>query len=949
MEALSIMLKYMKGDNNLYQNHEKNDKKSHGMESHKRRLATSFEVLEDLGEKLFGVTEAWVKMLIEKMLYIYCLSTFTPYKFEIKLCVSSTDVKQRIIPKVSENIFFVALNTKRLGTFDRKTDQSLENIDIIPSGNNQPNEFSNHRNDLKCYLDGQEKLQSINGICLTPDNIKKTREKWHHLLQSHKLDTSKHENYHLRQFTHNCFTNMPCYDHTSQNTVIKTSTEFKRFLNDIQHQFQSQCSGSMDDATLGTRLLFNFLKETNRTYAGLRLNKSGTSVKIIHYGIDEYPELRTTEEKLIEPAISGSFLNFSTKEKVEFFRLASFLKTLEKIGIHSHTSAEDVERKLQNYTNTGTHFQYGGEMMKMKTILEEKENKLLHDEKILVTYKGISLAFDTKIELKIDEEAAFLTEKYNINNFDEHENKKSSTKENRKEVQLFFERILQSKGQILMTGYAIAGFGDLVNFQMLYKTIIRKHPELKQRINAYAHFYRYSIANTTLNKLLDKDIKVVTHNNANRQWDPNYSYELVSEIAKTHHPEFEIQYNVGSVYKTVAEERNVLRVGEIGGMAGVSLVDDAYFTGLSRGGIGFGIPTASVDVNQSEIKEIISGILYNVLGQKPSCNTSFAEIIKERFALMMARENSHVINQRKFYDSCDVKDGQNLSVGKRLLAKILKAMTEQSDVDNPIILATSNIEALSKQASEVGVKLTSKHAFILNGSEYKQFLIRTKSGREAFVVQGFFKNILVNAIMKHASIPVVYSGEGSMNEGLSFGGKGFMIPFYDFQVSTLIESGGIASKQSFDPFLMFIDGNDDGFQNDPDKVVRLKLCINKLYINCEQYDLLKLRVGEQYPQMYLVTVKTDREVHIKKLDKTDVDFQVENSSMHDLNGKKTFLSTQATLYKLDDWAKEWMKLIYDRNAIDLDLSKLGQQTLAMLQEEKAQLSNWFDLLDVERK
>lgn len=37
--------------------------------------------------------------------------------------------------------------------------------------------------------------------------------------------------------------------------------------------------------------------------------------------------------------------------------------------------------------------------------------------------------------------------------------------------------------------------------------------------------------------------------------------------------------------------------------------------------------------------------------------------------------------------------------------------------------------------------------------------------------------------MKDASIPTVYSGEGSMNEGLSFRGKGFMIPFYDYQAT----------------------------------------------------------------------------------------------------------------------------------------------------------------------
>lgn len=80
------------------------------------------------------------------------------------------------------------------------------------------------------------------------------------------------------------------------------------------------------------------------------------------------------------------------------------------------------------------------------------------------------------------------------------------------------------------------------------------------------------------------------------------------------------------------------------------------------------------------------------------------------------------------------------------------------------------------------------------------------------IVQGFFENTFINVIMKHTDIPTVYSGEGSMNEGLSFNGKGFMIPFYDYQVTTLIESAGIADKFALDHFRMQLDGNDEGFR-----------------------------------------------------------------------------------------------------------------------------------------
>ena len=162
---------------------------------------------------------------------------------------------------------------------------------------------------------------------------------------------------------------------------------------------------------------------------------------------------------------------------------------------------------------------------------------------------------------------------------------------------------------------------------------------------------------------------------------------------------------------------------------------------------------------------------------------------------MMARENSQVINQGRFYNVNDVQDGQNLSIGKRVLAEILKSMAEHPVSHSTIILATGRIDALQEQAQAVGVSLEQQSSFSAQGSRYKLFELTTESGNKAFVVQGFFDNALVNAVMKDASIPTVYSGEGSMNEGLSFRGKGFMIPFYDYQVTTLIESAGIFEER----------------------------------------------------------------------------------------------------------------------------------------------------------
>ncbi|WP_333004360.1 hypothetical protein [Vibrio coralliilyticus] len=784
---------------------------------------------------------------------------------------------------------------------------------------------------------------TINGIALTPENIVAMREKWNQTLQLHKLDTSAWEDHHLRDFTHRQFTNMPSYDHTGQNTVIKSSDLFERFQADIQDQLAD--SGETD--TLGTGRLFKFLNDADRTYAGLRLDKSGTTVKIVHYGTDEYPALRTEQEKQMEPAISGAFLKFTPEEKAEFFRMASFLKTVEKIGISPNTTEDMIRQKLQNYQNIGAHFDYSDAPDNVNTTIRNKETRLLREEKVLMTHKGISLSYNTGVIPKavMDADTRFLTEKYNINNFDAIRESQSLAQQNRQEVSQFCEKLLNSEGRILMTGYAIAGFGDLVNFQMLYKTLIQKHPELKDRIDAYAHFYRYSIGNSTLNKLLDKDIKVVTHQNANRQWDPNYSYQLVSELAQRHQPEFEIQYNVGSVYHSVADEQHVLRVGEIGGMAGVSLVDDAYFTGLSRGAIGFGIPSTHEGTENPEIREALSGIITQILGKAPADDVPLTSLIQERFALMMARENSQVINQRRFYSYSDVHEGQNLSVGKRVLAEILKAMTEQSKSDCPIILATGQIEALREQAQEAGLTLSPPTSFNLNGSEYKKFHLTTESGQKAYIVQGFFNNALVNAVMKDASIPTVYSGEGSMNEGLSFGGKGFMIPFYDYQVTTLIESAGVASQYHIGSLPLEIDGNDTGFRDDPDKLVKVRPGNDALQKHCAPYDLVKLTLDRRPPQLYMVTQYSNSELHLKKLDKTNVDFRVLGPAAVLPNSPSASPHAQATIYKLEGWAQEWVKLIYDRNSKDLDLNKLGQQTPAMLKEERAQTANWFELFN----
>ena len=97
--------------------------------------------------------------------------------------------------------------------------------------------------------------------------------------------------------------------------------------------------------------------------------------------------------------------------------------------------------------------------------------------------------------------------------------------------------------------------------------------------------------------------------------------------------------------------------------------------------------------------------------------------------------------------------------------------------------------------------------------------------------------------------------------------------------------------------------------------------------------------------MYLVTGKFDDGMHFKKLDRTEVDFHVSRSVNQELRSDLQAKDASAIIYKLEDWAKEWCKLIYDRNSAQLNLEKLGGQTTAMLKNQRRKQVNWFDLFN----
>jgi hypothetical protein len=765
----------------------------------------------------------------------------------------------------------------------------------------------------------------INGIPVTTSSINKTYNYIKTLLS--RFDISGNENTILHDFELYDQKNFDPetqdlksfeseisdpYSFSYPNAVVNNNETYIEYLGDMEKQ--------LSDKWGGMPLLYSFLGRLGRQFIGFRLDRSGTTLKTVHYGKDEVPLPRTPEEQKDEPFISVDILNYFDKKfpggynegLKDFFMKTSYLKTLKKIGIDENTSDFILKEKLKKFEIKGNE----------KYLTKTKEWTLSKDEEIIFTHKGISLTYNMKDDpIPKYKSSNIFSDKYDINNFD---NSSMSPDFNRSKVEEFFHKIKRSNGRILMVGYAIAGFGDLVNFQMLYQNLIKLNPDLESRIDAYAHFFRYSINNETLDKLLDKRIKVITHNNANRQWDPNYSYKILADVISDRDPpEFEIQYNVGSVFQSDLSDDHVLKVGEIGGMAGVTKVEDAFFTGLSRGGIGFGVPHHDNDDVDHNVLGVAKSLYMTLKGIDFENNDTQA-LVKDNFALMMARENSQIINQRPFYDISDVFEGSNLSVGKRALATILKDMILHGGIDEPIILSTGKVDALEKQASEIGMRIIDKKITV----EDIKILEIVVDGVKGYVAQGFFSNKLINTVMKYTKVPVVFSGEGSMNEGLSYNAKGFMVPFYDYQITTIIESSGIDAKEDLQKSKIAV-------KNVPTDKNHIKIEMTEGNINLiKEFDLLKLKIGGQPPQLYFVTEKVGCNFVMKKLDRTELTIDVEKSLSFSDDSKEF----SGVIYRLHGWAKEWLRMIYCRDIESIDTNLMGEQVTSL-----NVLPSWFDL------
>ena len=620
----------------------------------------------------------------------------------------------------------------------------------------------------------------INGIPVNKGAIDKVRE----CLFSFRMDSSDQEDGIIHSSIRaNDFAPLK---YTLPNAAINDPQKYKAYFSLIQKQ--SNESLSFDEIQSE---IFRFLCLLDRKLVGLRLQISGTTLKLVHYGEHEKAYLRTQIEKKKEPFISMYTLQRYREYLSEIFDFTSYVKTIEKIGITSHMSDEEIIRKLDNFKK---RTRIGANENKANLAIVEKEIQLRKREKIMMTHKGIFKFFPLSAkDAQIVGDRDYFEEKYNINNLDSSPYGKKQSEKNKMEIRKFWKRASKGRGKILLWGYAIAGFGDLGNFQMLYRTLVSNNPGLKNRLCPYVCFYRYSISDNLIDKLLDKDIKVITHENAARQWDPNYGY-LVSQVVmpKSDTVRFEIQYNVGSVYNTAFDE-NTLRVGEMGGMAGVSQVKNAYFTGTTRGGIGYGMPAVRKPEEDQRITSFAKAIHREVTGE--DMDDDIVSTINQRYGLMMARENSQIVNQLPYYNHDEISEELiNVSVGNRSLALIFKSMIVQNSSRKPIILTTSNINGLKESAKHIGLDIEQPTVINVGNGKYSVYRV-TVDEHTGYFVKGFFDNNYIHLVMKYATIPIVYSGEGSMNEGLSYRTPGFMIPFYDFQVTLILESGGIARRK----------------------------------------------------------------------------------------------------------------------------------------------------------
>lgn len=521
--------------------------------------------------------------------------------------------------------------------------------------------------------------------------------------------------------------------------------------------------------------------------------------------------------------------------------------------------------------------------------------------------------------------------KYNINNF--YPKPKHSSKGNILTLIKFFKKLLNSSGNIFLNSFAICGFGDISNLQMLYVYLVKNFPKLKPRIHSYAYFYQFKIPLDTIKKLINPDINIFVFSNPLMQWDPNYGYLLLKKyIQKRFKPEFEIQYNVGTVLRSVTSE-NILRVGEIGGMAGVSMVKPVLFTGLARGGVGFGIPTIENAIDHDLAFKLLN--LFDPIKQFIQTQSlAIEDFIPKHTHIIISRTDSALVNQRPFIsaDSDNIWEGKNISVGQHLVSLFFKSVLSRDK--SPLIVTTTNIEKLnwSFLQKNISIKLIDQK----NG--YKLFKVtQNDHSSHGYIIQGTYQNGLLKTLISLTENPIVFSGEAMMNEVLAYKKAGFMLPFYDFQLNLLIESSGLESIEPTRRYQAKID-----IKNNQIFFINVKNKKSLFIKRIEPFNLIHLKLQKKDKQLYLVKSVNNDTITLIKLDAPHISLtiNIDNTTLQEVRKPKIQL-IDFKYYSLKSWAKEWLRLIFDRNIEAINMDILSHQTLSILAQSKTQSISWF--------
>ena len=488
--------------------------------------------------------------------------------------------------------------------------------------------------------------------------------------------------------------------------------------------------------------------------------------------------------------------------------------------------------------------------------------------------------------------------------------------------------------RILVWGFYIAGFGDLKNCEkgqtILEKALAKEIANKKVVIEGYASGWAGTISKENIRDL-KPNINIFQHFNFWARWDPNYTYDLFQEkVLKDKKFDFEFQYNVGTDDTrnsvTNNDKNKVLRIGEMGGMAGVSNCLTALISGGDRvGGIGYGFHLD--EATKLKNTKVANDYLDNISVLLGDTN----EIANSQYLLLMSRPNSELIytvgqvkSQLLGSPIIDQETGKSTNKGIYNLIRIAYSWAKKDEEKNTdIFLMSTTLADLIK----VGENSTA--GFKINVLELERAIdtiisvavinIEKTSSKEKtrdlrIIGLSSIPNDLLKGMLSCSSIAVVH-GESSLMESTESGTKGWMMPFYSFQLRTILDDHGVEKKDSS---LCYWHGKSVYLTCDSKTVRQASI----LYL--ERPNLSS--PGEIEKATYFKDENNQWRSTFSPIDTITVAYLLPRSQKKSPNSYNT--ANTAKVITLNDLGKAYMALIYGTKEIDTtSLSELNRKIL----------------------